>query len=135
MSDFSAIEKRISEAFGFASRQEIAGKMEVNYQTLSNWLKGRTDFPSGELAKIASLTDYSLNWILTGKGEKRTAKPQTPNIINEENLVALITKVVRRELAMHFQDFVEMKPADMILAPIIARVGDDEAEESVRKAK
>lgn len=96
--DLMGIENRISEAFGFATRAEIADKMGVNYQTLSNWLKGRTDFPTSELAKIAKLTDYSLNWILTGEGEKRTAKPDKPSLLNEDNLESFVRGITREEI-------------------------------------
>lgn len=101
--DLFKIEKRISEAFDFASRNEIAQKMGVNYQTLSNWLKGRTDFPSAELAKIAKLTDYSLNWILTGEGEKRTAKKSLPTLFrfDEDELISFIHGAVNAYLREH----------------------------------
>lgn len=92
--EFFGLEKRVSEAFDFDNRQKIADKLGVNYQTLSNWLTGRTDFPTEVLAEIANHSKFSLNWILTGNGEKRLAKPEKPSIVNEENLLIFVRNAV-----------------------------------------
>jgi hypothetical protein len=91
-------ETRVIEAFGYKSIQDIAVLMEVNHFTLRNWLKNKREIPPNELAKIAILTNFSLNWILTGEGQKETAKPKTPTILNEDNLAAFIRGIVQSEL-------------------------------------
>jgi len=129
--NLTGFEQRLSEAFGYASRPQIASKMGLNYQTLSNWLTGRTEFPTKELAKIANLTDFSLNWILTGNGEKRTAKPAPPSIIDLDNLDAFVRGIVRDEMGYTVDedvggevDPIEPVPRDsLMLAPVIAHIG------------
>lgn len=61
------------KAFRGDSLPKIAEKLGVNYHTLRNWAKGRSDIPSSELIKIAEMTTISLNWLLTGQGEMYVA--------------------------------------------------------------
>lgn len=64
--DFS---ERLGEAFDFATMAAIARRLGVPHATIRNYFGGR--MPSPEvLIKIARETSVSLNWLLTGKGEK-----------------------------------------------------------------
>lgn len=96
MSLLSGFEGRLAELFGGATLPQIAGKMGVNYHTLRNWVKGRTDIPPSELAKIARLTNGNISWLLTGEGEKSLeAKPLDLN----GALRDIIREIVREELS------------------------------------
>jgi SOS-response transcriptional repressor LexA len=61
---------RVKYLFPDKSLSEIASILNLNYHTLLNYLKGRTDFPTSVLRKIAETTNCSLNWLLTGEGPK-----------------------------------------------------------------
>lgn len=89
--DYDGFPDRMSRAFGYLKRAEIAEKMGFNYQTLTNWLNGRNEIPLSELVKIANETGCSLNWLLTGKGEifpggelKEVLKDLIREVINDE---------------------------------------------------
>ncbi len=101
--------------------------MGVKYQTLSNWLNGRNDFPSAELAKIAKLTSYSLNWILTGEGPKiareTPTQPSSSGIFNEEELRRFVREILQDELSKAtVQDLGSVDAFD--LAEAVERLND-----------
>lgn len=96
--DSENFEERVVEAFGFKSIGDIADLMEVNHHTLRNWLKNKREIPPDELAKIAVLTNFSLNWILTGEGQKETAKTEKPQLFNVENFELFVRLIVREEM-------------------------------------
>ena len=58
-----------SEICGSLQPPEIARVLDISYQAVRNYLNGRLPDAS-VLQKIAEKTDYSLSWLLTGKGEK-----------------------------------------------------------------
>lgn len=59
---------RIRLLFPEQSLPEIAKRLDLNYHTLLNYLKGRTDFPTSVLRKIADSANCSIHWFLTGNG-------------------------------------------------------------------
>lgn len=61
--------ERFIEVCGTSAPKEIAGLLEISYQTAQNYLNGRLP-DSTILIKISEKTIYSLNWLLTGKGRK-----------------------------------------------------------------
>ena len=61
--------ERLGEAFDFATMAAIARRLGVPHATVRNYFGGR--MPSPEvLIKIARETNVSLNWLLTGTGER-----------------------------------------------------------------
>jgi AcrR family transcriptional regulator len=61
--------ERLSEAFDKATMAAIARRLGVPHATVRNYFGGR--MPSPEvLIKIARETNVSLNWLLTGTGER-----------------------------------------------------------------
>ena len=68
----SEIIKRAKQAMNFKNDSELAQFLGVSRATLSNWQsRRRIDFPL--LLSKLSMVDY--NWLLTGKGNARTAQP------------------------------------------------------------
>lgn len=60
---------RICEAFKTSEVQRIADAVGLSYQSVYKWQKGM--LPSHEtLVSISTLTNSSIDWLLTGKGEK-----------------------------------------------------------------
>ncbi len=61
--------KRFVEICGTSRPAEIQRMLDISYQTAKNYLEGR--LPSAEvLVTICERTPYSLNWLLTGRGNK-----------------------------------------------------------------
>ena len=66
--NFSYIE-RFVEVCGSSQPNEIARLLNISYQAAKNYLQGRLP-DSKVLITISEKTSYSLNWLLTGEGEK-----------------------------------------------------------------
>lgn len=60
--------KRLQRAFDFTTMADIARRIGVPHATVRNYFHGRMPAPE-VLIKIASETNVSLNWLLTGRGE------------------------------------------------------------------
>lgn len=79
-SEFGA---RLREAFGDASNTEIARLLEVTNPAVTNYMTDR--LPSAEmLLKISGLTNCSIDWLLTGLGEKQLSRKVVRFISAEE---------------------------------------------------
>lgn len=78
--------KRLIEAItslGWGGRVAISNKCNVTPQSVSGWTKtGRIE--KKHTAEVAKMTGYSLDWLITGKGDKHV-QPSTPPI--EQNYV------------------------------------------------
>lgn len=68
--------KRIVEAFGTDNGAEIARLVEVNRQAVYRWRDRDTEPAQENLLKITKCTGVTLDWLLTGKGEKFPAQRQ-----------------------------------------------------------
>lgn len=73
--------ERFIEVCGSSQPAEIARLLKISYQAAKNYLQGR--LPDAKvLITIAEKTSYSLNWLLTGEGEKYTKNP-----LNQDTLL------------------------------------------------
>jgi transcriptional regulator with XRE-family HTH domain len=89
---------RLKEALGTEEPAEIARGLGISYQAAKNYLEGR--LPSAEvLTVIAEQTDYSLNWLLTGQGAKKTAAENTAEDHTPGELELIIRRMVREEIS------------------------------------
>ncbi len=68
LENFSYVE-RFVEVCGSSQPNEIARLLNISYQAAKNYLQGRLP-DSKVLITISEKTSYSLNWLLTGEGEK-----------------------------------------------------------------
>lgn len=67
---------RLVEACGSDQPVKVAQLLNVSYQAARNYLDGR--LPEAKvLRSIAENTPYSINWLLTGEGEKFAVKSVT----------------------------------------------------------
>ena len=83
--------ERLAEAFDNATMAAIARRLGVPHATVRNYFGGR--MPSPEvLIKIAGETDVSLNWLLTGSGDKfvRYDRPVDLGIILERKIEQIV---------------------------------------------
>ena len=60
---------RFVEVCGTSEPAKIQRLLDISYQAAKNYLQGRMP-DSYVLRTIAERTPYSINWLLTGKGEK-----------------------------------------------------------------
>jgi transcriptional regulator with XRE-family HTH domain len=64
---------RLNTAFDGDSMADVARLLGIPHATVRNYYQGR--FPASEvLVKIANKTGISLNWLLTGAGERYTGE-------------------------------------------------------------
>lgn len=59
---------RIDRTFEHESMADVARRLGIPHATVRNYYQGRLPAPE-VLIKIANVTNVSLNWLLTGKGE------------------------------------------------------------------
>lgn len=64
---------RLLEAFQGASQTEIARQLGLSNPAITNYVEGRIP-PAETLIKIASLTGYSIHWLVTGEEPKKTSE-------------------------------------------------------------
>jgi len=89
---------RLKETLSTDEPAEIARSLGISYQAAKNYLEGR--LPSAEvLTTIAEQTDYSLNWLLTGKGAKKIASEISAKESAEGELELVIRRMVREEIS------------------------------------
>lgn len=66
--------ERFIEVCGTSEAAKIQRLLDISYQAAKNYLQGRLP-DSYVLRTIALRTPYSLNWLLTGEGEKLVSAP------------------------------------------------------------
>ena len=72
--------ERFVEVCGTSEPAKIQRLLDISYQAAKNYLQGRLP-DSYVLRTIAQRTPYSINWLLTGEGEKlvsRSIEENTP---------------------------------------------------------
>jgi predicted transcriptional regulator len=66
--------ERFIEVCGSSQPMEIKQLLNISYQAAKNYLQGR--LPDSKVLKtISEQTSYSINWLLTGQGEKFVKTP------------------------------------------------------------
>jgi hypothetical protein len=68
--------ERFVEVCGTCEPAKVQRLLDVSYQAAKNYLQGRLP-DSYVLRTIAQRTPYSINWLLTGEGEKLISPPTT----------------------------------------------------------
>lgn len=66
--------ERFTEVCGTSEPAKIQRLLDISYQAAKNYLQGRLP-DSYVLRTIAQRTPYSINWLLTGDGEKFVSAP------------------------------------------------------------
>jgi hypothetical protein len=66
--------ERFTEVCGASEPAKIQRLLDISYQAAKNYLQGRLP-DSSVLRTIAERTPYSINWLLTGRGEKFVSSP------------------------------------------------------------
>ena len=79
LENFSFVERFI-EVCGSNQPNEIARLLNISYQAAKNYLQGRLP-DTKVLVTITEKTPYSINWLLTGQGDKFTKNSLTQDTI------------------------------------------------------
>lgn len=89
LENFSYIE-RFVEVCGSKQPNEIARLLNISYQAAKNYLQGRLP-DSKVLITISEKTPYSLNWLLTGEGERLVKnEPREDTLILSDQIRAFV---------------------------------------------
>lgn len=125
-----AVLLRLMSLFNVDSDSELARALNVNRQTLASWRK-RDSVPYSICINIAEERGISLDWLLTGKGEKEIAKaePATQSFSQADlKMLELLNQLdpeVRRDLmrgAEEKQRVIEMEKQLKELSATIERL-------------
>jgi len=74
ISEKNSFIERFIEVCGNSQPSKIAQLLNISYQAAKNYLNGR--LPDAAVLKaISEKTPYSINWLLTGEGEKFVKRP------------------------------------------------------------
>lgn len=86
---------RLKEAFGGAKNGVIGRKIGVSENTVGFYVRGRV--PDWEiLLRIASVTECSIDWLLTGEGSMKRGPDRVDFL---EALRGIIRELIKEELA------------------------------------
>jgi phage repressor protein C with HTH and peptisase S24 domain len=85
MNRINTILARIYDVMDFVKDSEFCEKYQIKNNTLSTWKK-RDTIPYEFLEKISQNENYSLDWLLTGKGEMFLTDIKAIKTIDENNL-------------------------------------------------
>ena len=120
--------QRFIEVFGNSQPAEIARLLNISYQTAKNYLSGR--LPDAKvLITISEKTNYSLNWLLTGKGGKfvEASSAEDTLLLSDQ-----LRKFVRRECAELIGETLEAQVESVTAAveqPKVVRLTPDKIKE------
>lgn len=127
--------KRLKAAFNNASNQEIANKIGVSAPAVQNYVSGR--YPDGDkLLLIAAVTKCDLHWLMTGEIRKPLTGIEEVFETRMREIARQEIRNLRPQVSKPEEQYVTIEPADLILAPVVAKIdgGEETSEEpSLRK--
>jgi hypothetical protein len=86
--------ERFLEVCGTSEPAKIQQLLNVSYNAVRNYLRGRRLPETSVLKTIAERTPYSLNWLLTGEGDKFVSSQPTEDTLR---VARQIRDLVRKE--------------------------------------
>jgi hypothetical protein len=94
MKQIEEIFHRLSQVIDIKSNNKLADLFMVAEQTIRTW-KNRDKIPYEQLVEVSKRNNISLNWLLTGEGEKYIKKKEIDEVqlqyeINDEQLELII---------------------------------------------
>lgn len=100
---------------------EIAAKLNVTKQTVSNWVSGTVQIPVKHIVSLLKEYDYlNARWLLTGTGElDKDAVNEVPASLKMEGMIDLLTK--------------QLADKDKVIASLQKEIGKLEERLSSRK--
>jgi len=104
MSTDRDFQERLSRVFDRASMADIARRLDLPHATIRNYFGGRLPAPD-VLIRIATETNVSLNWLLSGTGEMYAGAPKGVDI--GRVLDERIAEIVEQKLAERFEPSIQ----------------------------
>lgn len=95
---------RLDKTFQYESMADVARRLGIPHATVRNYYQGRLPAPE-VLIKIANVTNVSLNWLLTGKGDMYGN--QKPAVGLGRFIEDKVIEIVDARLAAHGQGAVQ----------------------------
>ena len=126
MANDKAFQERLGRIFDNRSMADIARRIGLPHATVRNYFGGRLPAPE-VLIKIVEVTNVSINWLLTGKGEMYVGDPKGLDI--GILIDARIAEIVDRKLAERFEPDVQQlgtidEPQPFDVGAAIDKFGD-----------
>ena len=112
-------------------QQELADKLSVSRQVLSNWERSYTPIDSDGVAKLAKILEVSTDYILYGKDEDSPVKKIALALEEDEELLTFFIELSKREdLRLLFSQVKPLKKETIKrIIRYIKVVEDEEADE------
>ena len=88
--------ERFVEVCGTSEAAKIQRLLDISYQAAKNYLQGRLP-DTYVLRTIAERTPYSINWLLTGQGEKLVSGGSVPRSQDAPLTTGQIRDLIRSE--------------------------------------
>jgi repressor LexA len=128
--DTEGFKRRVLEAFGGVSIEQIADLTNINHHTLGNYLRKKRDIPTEELKKISKASNTSIHWLLTGEGSKWISGKDS---VGEESPVYFGEKEreIIQELAAEAGRNFDEQVRDLVLESLLVRGLITEEVESI----
>ena len=126
MAKDKAFQERLGRIFDYGSMAEIARRLGLPHATVRNYFGGRLPAPE-VLIKMAEVTNVSLKWLLTGKGEMYAGEPKGLDV--GRVIDARIAEIVDRKLAERLEPEVQQlgtidEPQPFDVASALNKLGD-----------
>ena len=71
--------KRMRTALNAKNLKDMCNKLDISDTTISSWRK-RKYIPEKHILKCSKLSNYRVEWLLTGEGEEKDNQDATPQI-------------------------------------------------------
>ena len=114
-------------------QQELADKIGVSRQVLSNWERGYTPLSTEGLIELTKLFETSANFILYGRNAKSKSPAQTISeaLEDDEELFSFFNEISKRpDLKLLFKQTKDLSPKTIRqIIRYIKIVEDEEADE------
>jgi hypothetical protein len=117
---------RFIEICGTSQPTEIKGILEISYGAAKNYLQGKLPETIILLA-IAEKTDFSIHWLLTGKGPKTVSSETNRNLFDIAELIASkeMEEKIREVCAEEISKYFEAKSDSLIAETEIVEIEDE----------
>ncbi|MEQ1606321.1 MAG: helix-turn-helix domain-containing protein [Pyrinomonadaceae bacterium] len=113
---------RLVEACGSSRPAVIQRLLNINYQTAKNYLHGRWPHPE-ILIRISERTGYSIDWLLTGRGEKLVRSDRPQDIaVPAGQLRAFVREVFEEMMSERRDDLIKsfvLKPEEVLSEKVL----------------
>lgn len=112
-------------------QQELADKLRVSRQVLSNWERGYTPVDAKGIAKLSNILEVSVDYLLDGFDKSSPTKQIALALEDDDELLSFFNELSKREdLKLLFKQTKDLRPETIKrIIRYIKIVEDEEADE------